>query len=122
MHDLRTIFDLISRQHDKRSNGGRIALQDATLENGALWVVRNSHAPGVIYDRKAHELPSVDSMTQAVGFEDIHDQAMPLPMKRGDVLCFNGYLLHSSLPNYSDACRPALTMHFCSMCVSASTI
>ena len=36
-------------------------------------------------------------------------------MRKGSVLCFNGYLLHSSLPNFSDVCRPALTMHFCSM-------
>jgi ectoine hydroxylase-related dioxygenase (phytanoyl-CoA dioxygenase family) len=57
-------------------------------------------------------------MAQAVGFEERlqhDDAAVPIPLKQGDVLCFNGYLLHSSLPNYSDTCRPALTMHYCSM-------
>lgn len=80
-------------------------------------MVRNSHKSGIIYDRKEHALPTVDSMSQAVGFEkDLrHGDAVPIPVKQGDVVCFNGYLLHSSLPNYGDTCRPALTMHYCSM-------
>lgn len=102
---------------DRSLCGIWIALSDATIENGALWVVRNSHKPGIIYDRKPHTLSTVDSMPQAIGFETNmhHGDAVPVPLIRGDVLCFNGYLLHSSLPNYSDTCRPALTMHYCSM-------
>jgi phytanoyl-CoA hydroxylase len=98
-----------------------IALSDATLENGALWVVSGSHKQGIIYDRQPHTLPTVDSMPQAVGFESALSHGghgggdiappvmMPIPLAQGDVLCFNGYLLHSSLPNYTDSCRPALT-------------
>jgi hypothetical protein len=81
-------------------------------------MVRDSHKKGIIYDRKPHTLPTVDSMAQAVGFEETlqhDDAAVPIPLKKGDVLCFNGYLLHSSLPNYGDTCRAALTMHYCSM-------
>ena len=54
-------------------------------------------------------------MPQAVGFESKLHQTVPITMAKGDVLCFNGYLLHSSLPNYTNSCRPALTMHVCSM-------
>lgn len=102
---------------DRSLCGVWIALSDATTQNGAIWVIKNSHKSGVIYDRKPHALPTVDSMAQAVGFEHNlqHGDAIPIPLKRGDVLCFNGYLLHSSLPNFSDTCRPALTMHYCSM-------
>ena len=32
-----------------------------------------------------------------------------------DTFYQNGYILHASLPNYGERCRPALTMHFCSM-------
>ena len=102
---------------DRSLCGIWIALSDATVDNGALWVVRDSHKSGIIFDRKPHDLPTVDSMAQAVGFEkDLRrGDAVPVPMSKGDVLCFNGYLLHSSLPNWSEECRPALTMHFCSM-------
>ena len=73
---------------DRSLCGIWIALSDTTTENGALWVVRDSHKPGIIYDRKPHSLPAVDSMPQAVGFEEQTAKAQPLPMKRGDVLCF----------------------------------
>ena len=73
---------------DRSLCGIWIALSDTTTENGALWVVRDSHKPGIIYDRKPHALPAVDSMPQAVGFEEQTANAVPLPMKRGDVLCF----------------------------------
>jgi hypothetical protein len=39
------------------------------------------------------------------GGDDLAGRAVPIEMKAGDVLCFNGYLLHASLPNYSDGCR-----------------
>ena len=51
---------------DRSLCGIWIALSDTTTENGALWVVRDSHKPGIIYDRKPHALPAVDSMPQAV--------------------------------------------------------
>ena len=42
---------------DRSLCGIWIALSDTTTENGALWVVRGSHKPGIIYDRKPHTLP-----------------------------------------------------------------
>jgi phytanoyl-CoA hydroxylase len=54
---------------DRSLCGVWIALSDATVENGALWIVRGSHKPGLIYDRQHHTHPAVDSMPQAVGFE-----------------------------------------------------
>ena len=61
---------------DRSLCGVWIALEDATVDNGALWVIKDSHRDGVIFDRKPHELPSVDSMAQAVGFDHLHKNAM----------------------------------------------
>ena len=43
---------------DRSLCGIWIALSDTTVDNGALWVVKDSHKPGVIYDRKPHSLPA----------------------------------------------------------------
>ena len=89
-----------------------IPLSDATLDNGCLWVIPDSHKPGIIYERYEHNLPDVDGMPIARGFDD--SGAIPLEMKAGSVLFFSGYMLHSSKENVSQTYRPALTMHYCS--------
>ncbi|SVC89922.1 uncharacterized protein METZ01_LOCUS342776, partial [marine metagenome] len=89
-----------------------IPLSDATINSGCLWIIPNSHQSGVIYERYVHNLPDVDSMTIARGFDD--SSAVPIEMSTGSVLFFSGYLLHSSKKNYSGFHRPALTIHYCS--------
>lgn len=96
---------------DRSLTGLWIPLEDTTTENGCLWVIPDSHKSGIIYERYPHNLPDVDSMTIARGFDDTG--AFPIEMKAGSVLFFNGYLLHSSKKNRSAGHRPALTMHYC---------
>ena len=97
---------------DRSLTGVWIPLSDATTDNGCLWVLPDSHKSGIIYERFEHDLPDVDSMAIARGFDDAG--AIPVEMKAGSVLFFSGYLLHSSKKNVSQTYRPALTMHFCS--------
>ena len=97
---------------DRSLTGVWIPLTDATLDNGCLWILPNSHKSGIIYERYEHNLPDVDSMTIARGFDD--SAAIPVEMTAGSVLFFAGYLLHSSKKNISQTYRPALTMHYCS--------
>ncbi|MEM7134459.1 MAG: phytanoyl-CoA dioxygenase family protein [Chloroflexota bacterium] len=97
---------------DRSLTGVWIPLTDATMDNGCLWIIPNSHKPGIIYERYEHNLPDVDSMTIARGFDDAG--AIPVEMEAGSVLFFSGYLLHSSKKNVSQCYRPALTMHYCS--------
>ncbi|MEM7531451.1 MAG: phytanoyl-CoA dioxygenase family protein [Chloroflexota bacterium] len=97
---------------DRSLTGVWMPLNDVTVENGCLWVLPDSHKPGIIYERYEHNLPDVDSMTIARGFDD--SGAIPVEMAAGSVLFFNGYLLHSSKKNITQAYRPALTMHYCS--------
>ncbi|MBV7334863.1 phytanoyl-CoA dioxygenase family protein [Chloroflexi bacterium TSY] len=97
---------------DRSLTGVWIPLSDATIENGCLWIVPESHKSGIIYERYEHNEPDVDSMTIARGFDD--SGAIPIEMNAGSVLFFSGYLLHSSKKNHSNRYRPALTMHYCS--------
>ena len=46
---------------DRSLTGVWIALTDATVANGCLWILPDSHKSGVIYERYAHDLPDVDS-------------------------------------------------------------
>ena len=97
---------------DRSLTGVWIALTDATVANGCLWILPDSHKSGVIYERYAHDLPDVDSNPVARGFDDTG--AIPIEMTAGSVLFFSGYLLHSSRKNHSDRYRPALAFHYCS--------
>ena len=97
---------------DRSLTGVWIALTDATVANGCLWILPDSHKSGVIYERYAHDLPDVDSNPVARGFDETG--AIPIEMTAGSVLFFSGYLLHSSHKNQSDSYRPALTFHYCS--------
>ena len=65
-----------------------IPLADATLENGCLWILPDSHKSGIIYQRYSHNLPDVDSMTIAKGFDE--SGAIPVEMEAGSVLYFFG--------------------------------
>ena len=97
---------------DRSLTGVWIPLTDVTVDNGCLWILPNSHRSGIIYERYEHDLPGVDSMPIARGFDE--SGAIPVEMKAGSVLFFSGYLLHSSKKNVTQMVRPALTMHYCS--------
>jgi phytanoyl-CoA hydroxylase len=84
---------------DRSLVGAWIALDDATIENGCLWVLPDSHRAGVIYPMKPHGDP--DEF-------DVTEQAF------GDVVFFNGYLLHKSMRNNSNGTRRALVNHYMS--------
>ncbi|MDE0483185.1 MAG: phytanoyl-CoA dioxygenase family protein [Candidatus Poribacteria bacterium] len=98
---------------DRSLVGAWIALDDATIDNGCLWVLPNSHRSGVIYDRHPHnKRDEFDSCHEAMGFDDSDE--IPIEMTAGSVLFFNGYLLHRSKKNRSDSYRRVLVSHYCS--------
>jgi ectoine hydroxylase-related dioxygenase (phytanoyl-CoA dioxygenase family) len=83
---------------DRSLTGVWIALDDASVDNGCLWVIPGSHRPGVLYPVRHHHDPRFDPTPEAHGF-DHEDHAVPVESPAGGVLFFNGYLLHQSLPN-----------------------
>lgn len=92
-----------------------IALDDATIENGCLWVLPGSHARGVIYPEREQDDPRFDCSSEAYDFPYTDDDAVPVELPRGSAVIFNGYLLHRSLQNSGKhGYRRALTNHYMS--------
>ncbi|HXD76181.1 MAG TPA: phytanoyl-CoA dioxygenase family protein [Puia sp.] len=92
-----------------------IAIDDATIENGCLWIVPGSHRPAWIRPRVSSNNPEyADPDTVDVsgyGSEDL----VPVEVKSGSVVFFNGYTLHSSLRNKTaTGFRMALVNHYMS--------
>ncbi|WP_254560020.1 phytanoyl-CoA dioxygenase family protein [Dyadobacter diqingensis] len=100
---------------DKSLIGVWIAIDDASVENGCLWVIPGSQKSGFIMpriDNDSKEYADVDTVDVS-GYPE--EQVIPLEAKKGDVVFFNGYLLHSSLRNKTkDNFRTALVNHYMS--------
>ena len=97
---------------DRSLIGAWIALDDATLENGCLWVVPGSHRPGYLYPQRPHGNPEeFDFAPESFGFDESLE--MPVEVKAGTVVFFNGYLLHRSRKNRSEVYRRVLVSHYC---------
>jgi phytanoyl-CoA hydroxylase len=92
-----------------------IALDDATVDNGCLWVIPGSHARNVLYPTRQQDDVRFDCTDEAYGFAYRERDALPVELKAGSALVFDGYLLHRSLPNTHDgALRRSLVNHYMS--------
>jgi phytanoyl-CoA hydroxylase len=92
-----------------------IALDDATIENGCLWVIPGSHRSGVLHPVREQNDPRFDCAQEAYGFGYREEDAVPVELPAGAALVFDGYLLHRSLPNTSQyGTRRALVNHYMS--------
>ncbi|MFF0225467.1 phytanoyl-CoA dioxygenase family protein [Streptomyces sp. NPDC004629] len=100
---------------DRSLTAAWIALDDATVENGCLWVLPGSHRPGVLYPDREHHDPRYDCTVELYGFPYAEADAVPVEMPAGSVLLFHGYLLHKSPPNSGrHGYRRALVGHYMS--------
>ena len=96
---------------DRSLTGAWIALDDATKENGCLWVIPGSHRAGYLYpERETTDLDEYDYANEAFGFDD--STQIPVEVKAGTLVFFNGYILHSSLKNRSNEYRRVLVNHY----------
>lgn len=90
------------------------ALEDATLQNGCLQVMEN----GAHFPIKEQFKRYIDDRTELINIKEIdwpnNDQAIPLEVKKGSLVVFNGNLPHFSAPNTSDKSRHAFTLHITS--------
>lgn len=92
-----------------------IALDDATIENGCLWVLPGSHRRGVLYPAREQMDPRFDCTTEAYDFPYTDEQSVPVEVPAGTAVVFNGYLLHRSLENSGrHGYRRALANHYMS--------
>lgn len=96
---------------DRSLIGAWTAIDDATVENGCLWIVPGSQRTGYLYPQRAHEKPDeFDFAPQSYGFDASKEIAVE--MKAGSVVFFNGYLLHRSQKNRSTIYRRVLVNHY----------
>ncbi len=92
-----------------------IALDDATVENGCLWVIPGSHRRGVLYPDREHEDADFDCTVESYGFAYSEADAVPVEVPAGALVLFDGYLLHRSLPNTgAHGMRRAFVSHYMS--------
>jgi phytanoyl-CoA hydroxylase len=90
------------------------ALEDATTDNGCLWVEPGGHegARGVLreqYVRDADDRLSMRRLSDTPWPDAA--QAVPLPCEAGTLVVFGGLLPHCSGPNRSGVSRMAYTLH-----------
>ncbi len=92
-----------------------VALDDATVENGCLWVIPGSHRRGVLYPDREHDSTDFDCTVESYGFAYSEADAVPVEVPAGSVVLFDGYLLHRSLPNTGrHGMRRAFVSHYMS--------
>ena len=100
---------------DQSLIGAWIAVDDASVANGCLWVIPGSHKEGYLRRRLPYQ-------GDQYGDKDVCDlapytegDAVAVEVPSGSVVFFHGYLLHSSLANRTtDRFRTALVNHYMS--------
>jgi ectoine hydroxylase-related dioxygenase (phytanoyl-CoA dioxygenase family) len=107
--------ELFIPTRDRSLTAAWIALDDARVDNGCLWALPGSHRRGVLYPDREHDDAAYDCTLEAYDFPYSDSDAVPLEVDAGDVVLFNGYLLHRSLPNTARrGTRRALVNHYMS--------
>ena len=86
------------------------AMEDATLQNGCLWVEPKGHQ-GPLRER----FNRYGQDTKMVNLDDTpwptEDSGVPVEVKAGSLVIFQGHLPHYSASNRSDKSRQAYTLH-----------
>ena len=100
---------------DRSLGAAWIALDDATIENGCLWVIPGSASPGSPLAASAARNPEYDVTPESFDFPYRDDDAIPVEVTAGSIVFFHGYLLHKSLKNrQATGYRRALVNHYMS--------
>jgi phytanoyl-CoA hydroxylase len=87
----------------------QIYLDDASIENGCLWVIPRSHIHGI--------LPGVQGKGALdrlyTDMESFHgEMPVPITLPAGSVLFFHAHLIHGSRSNISETSRRALVLTY----------
>lgn len=89
------------------------AIEDATLDNGCLWVLPGGHKGGLKsrWARSANGDMEFRTLSSEPWPEDM---LIPLEVKKGSLIVLDGLLPHRSLENRSHKSRHAYTLHLIS--------
>ncbi|MHA6483338.1 phytanoyl-CoA dioxygenase family protein [Paenibacillus sp. strain BS8-2] len=80
-----------------------LALEDATIENGCIWVIPETHKQGLV------EHKDTEVGKQCYFGED---PGLPVELKKGSMAVFNSLLFHRSTPNMSNTTRKGFIMQY----------
>lgn len=87
------------------------AIEDATIQNGCLQVQSSEE----VFPLKEQFIRYTDDSTELKTLHQLpwpkDETAVPLEVKKGTLVVFNGLLPHFSAPNLSDKSRHAYTLH-----------
>ncbi len=80
-----------------------LALEDATIENGCVWILPRTHLQG-----------EVEHKPTEVGLQCYfgQDPGIPVELKKGSMVAFHSLLFHRSTPNVSDTIRKGFIMQY----------
>jgi phytanoyl-CoA hydroxylase len=88
-----------------------LALDEATVENGCLWVIPSRHKGAVANHIEPTGVKNLNpAFLEAEGLEK--DKGIPAPMKSGSVIFFHSRLPHMSGPNTTAFRRRGLVIHY----------
>ncbi|MEK3722742.1 phytanoyl-CoA dioxygenase family protein [Paenibacillus sp. FSL H8-0034] len=80
-----------------------LALEDATLENGCIWIHPRSHLQGLV----EHKQTGIGWQCYFGG-----EPGLAVPVKRGSMIAFHSLLFHRSTPNRSQSTRKSYIMQY----------
>lgn len=84
-----------------------VACDDATVQNGCMHIIPESHIQGIV------EHSGLKNDYGAVITPSVED-AVSIPLNAGDALIFDGELLHSTPPNTTNTRRRSIQYHYAS--------
>ncbi|MGB7405903.1 MAG: phytanoyl-CoA dioxygenase family protein [Pacificimonas sp.] len=100
---------------DRSLTGVWIALDDATIDNGCLWMHPGSHKHGVLWRTAPHGDTRFDSSEEVQDYPYEREGGVPVEVPAGSVVFFDGYVLHRSLNNTRETgYRRAIVNHYMS--------
>lgn len=81
-----------------------LAMEDATVENGCIWVKPRTHKDGI-----------VEHVNTPIGWQCYFgdDPGIPVELKKGSMVVFSSLLFHRSGPNLSDRVRKGYILQYC---------
>lgn len=87
-----------------------IAIDDSTVENGCLRVIRGSHRDKHLAKHRHNPNPDLTLHEELLSEEFDESRAVDIELEHGQVSLHDVYLMHGSQPNYSGKRRRGMTM------------
>lgn len=90
-----------------------LALEDATIDNGCMWIIPRSHHDGLLRRVLREPVTGASRILELGNTPEWNDSLfVPLEVKSGTAVLMSGELIHQSKLNTSNVSRQAYALHF----------